>query len=617
MKHKTQSFQKLPRLESAIGAVSLAITLGCMLLLQTTAYGQSGNHVFEGAEATNYGSLDLATPVDQSWSTSRGATPGYFSAVGTASYTSPADADANIDGYVKHYADAANQAFSFPVGTGADYRELSVSGTRTATAELGVAWIVGDPTSTADPTAPNAGNHAVTSFGTGITAVSTTGQWDWQDLSSDAVGSTVTVSIPDVTAFAAAPNLRLVGWDGTEWVNLSGTTGASANTEDNTLSGTMISGITAIGIGAGESPIDYSDGTAFTTVYAAYADANNDGTPDGTGSVWLGTSVSSDFVDASNAAATGDASGDDGFVMPPITGATLDHTVTLSAADATTVFYSVRMVYSGTNAGSASSGTIDLTGSYIFAAAGSQTITLSPAALDGFQGTIDYRVVAASSASDAAAAITGTSFTNGEVEDYQRIYTSPLPVDLLSFSADWQGSNAVITWETASELNSSHFDVERSFDGSGFEYIGTVGSKATGGNSNARLVYTYTDLGVKARTTKNVYYRLIQTDFDGASEVFGPAPLRVNRTTETSIALFPVPAQNEVTVQTTGLDEGVNYTLRVIGNLGNTVQESTFLSGRSYNKTILDISSLPSGVYRVTVEGGNLQGEVEKFIKID
>ena len=208
-----------------------------------------------------------------------------------------------------------------------------------------------------------------------------------------------------------------------------------------------------------------------------------------------------------------------------------------------------------------------------------------------------------------------TSFTDPDIS--QSSSTLPLPVELLYLTADWQGEDAVVEWETASELNNSHFDVERSFDGSGFEYIGTVGSKATGGNSNQRLVYTYTDLGAKARTMKNVFYRLIQTDFDGASEVFGPALLRVNRTTETSIALFPVPAQNQVTVQTIGLDEGVNYTLRVIGNLGNTVQESTFLSGRSYNKTILDISSLPSGVYRVTVEGGNLQGEVEKFIKID
>jgi hypothetical protein len=40
--------------------------------------------------------------------------------------------------------------------------------------------------------------------------------------------------------------------------------------------------------------------------------------------------------------------------------------------------------------------------------------------------------------------------------------------------------DAVVEWETASELNNSHFDVERSFDGSGFEYIGTVGSQATG-----------------------------------------------------------------------------------------------------------------------------------------
>jgi hypothetical protein len=254
MKYKTQSFRKLPRLKSAIGAVSLAITLGCMLLLQTTAYGQSGNHVFEGAEGVNRGTKDLTISGDLNWSTFRGATPGYFSAVGTASYINAADTP-HVDGYVKHYADAANQAFSFPVGSSIDYRELIVSGTRSDTAELGVAWIVGDPTSTADPTAPNAGNHAVTSFGTGITAVSTTGQWDWQDLSSDAVGSTVTVSIPDMTALGAAADLRLVGWDGTEWVNLSGTSGASGNTEDNTLSGTMIAGITALGIGKGETDV--------------------------------------------------------------------------------------------------------------------------------------------------------------------------------------------------------------------------------------------------------------------------------------------------------------------------------------------------------------------------
>jgi hypothetical protein len=193
--------------------------------------------------------------------------------------------------------------------------------------------------------------------------------------------------------------------------------------------------------------------------------------------------------------------------------------------------------------------------------------------------------------------------------------TQPLPVELLYLTADWQGEDAVVEWETASELNNSHFDVERSFDGSGFEYIGTVGSKATGGNSNARLVYTYTDLGVKSRTTKNVYYRLVQTDFDGASEVFRPARLGVNRTTETSIALFPVPASDFVTVQTKSLEEGENYVLNVVDNFGRTVQKTSFIAGRSYNNTILDISKLPSAVYWVQIVGDDLTMDTQKLIK--
>jgi hypothetical protein len=229
-------------------------TVGILLSLLLSVfqtYAQTGNHVFSGAEAGNFGIVDLATPGGQSWSTDRAALPGYFSAIGTASYTSPSDSKANVDGYVKHYATAANQPFSYPVGTGADYRELAISGTIPATSEIGVAWIVGDPSLNQDPTSQGApaGAHPIASVGTGIQSVSPVGQWDWQDLSNNAAGTTVTVSIPDMTSFSTAPNLRLVGWNGSQWVNLSGTTGASGNAENSTLAGTMISGITAIGIG--------------------------------------------------------------------------------------------------------------------------------------------------------------------------------------------------------------------------------------------------------------------------------------------------------------------------------------------------------------------------------
>lgn len=227
------------------------VVLASLIMMVGVVNAQTGNHVFSGGEATNYGTLDLA--LGGSWSTDRGATPGYFGAVGTASYTNASDAK-NVNGYVKHYANATNQAFSFPVGSGTDYRNLSLSGTRSASSIIATAWIIGDPSSTTDPTAPSAGMHATTAVGAGITAVSTVGQWDWQDISNDAAGVTVTVSLPDVSSLGAAADLRLVGWNGTQWVNLSGTTGASGTTENSTLSGTMISGITAIGVGKAGLP---------------------------------------------------------------------------------------------------------------------------------------------------------------------------------------------------------------------------------------------------------------------------------------------------------------------------------------------------------------------------
>ena len=211
---------------------------------------QTGNHVFSGAEANNFLIVDLATPGGQTWSTFRGATPGYFSAFGAAIYTGATDVDANVDGYVKHYATVADQGFTYPVGTGSDLRELTISGTRTATSEIATAWILGDPSGALDPTAPNAGAHPITLFDTAeIMQVTDIGQWDWQSISADSFGLTVTVSIPDMTGFAPAADLRLVGWDGTQWVNLSGTSGATGNTEDSLLTGTMINGITAITIG--------------------------------------------------------------------------------------------------------------------------------------------------------------------------------------------------------------------------------------------------------------------------------------------------------------------------------------------------------------------------------
>ena len=88
--------------------------------------------------------------------------------------------------------------------------------------------------------------------------MSKAGQWDWQvgenanlgdGTTGNGEGLIITVSIPDMTQFADASELRLVGWNGSSWVDLSGRSTATGNKENSKLSGSMIPGISAIAIG--------------------------------------------------------------------------------------------------------------------------------------------------------------------------------------------------------------------------------------------------------------------------------------------------------------------------------------------------------------------------------
>jgi hypothetical protein len=209
------------------------------------------NYVGSGGEFfTNELGYSFAT--SQTWKTDRSSIPGYFSWSQTSSTSSYSGLDDlhNIDGYVKKYG---KNAFVFPIGTGTEVRTLSIAekSSGLVTDAYAAAWIVGNPSEKPDPT--NSGDvHSTNSFSGAILGVSTEGQWDWQDLNGTGEGLVITVSIPAITAtgvFNRASNLRLVGWNGSVWKAL-GTTGASGLTNNSTLSGTMIAGIQAIGIGA-------------------------------------------------------------------------------------------------------------------------------------------------------------------------------------------------------------------------------------------------------------------------------------------------------------------------------------------------------------------------------
>lgn len=86
----------------------------------------------------------------------------------------------------------------------------------------------------------------------------------------------------------------------------------------------------------------------------------------------------------------------------------------------------------------------------------------------------------------------------------------PLPVQLISFSAQRAGSAVVCSWQTAQELANDRFVVERSADG---EKFGPVGTMAGRGTTATAQHYRFTDA---QPLTTVAYYRLRQVDTDGA-----------------------------------------------------------------------------------------------------
>ncbi len=88
-----------------------------------------------------------------------------------------------------------------------------------------------------------------------------------------------------------------------------------------------------------------------------------------------------------------------------------------------------------------------------------------------------------------------------------------LPVELLFFSATVNNQKQVIlNWATASELNNDFFTVERSIDGLNWEVVEFVN-----GNGTTPLRNDYSTTDIRPFTGLS-YYRLKQTDFDGAFE---------------------------------------------------------------------------------------------------
>ncbi len=175
--------------------------------------------------------------------------------------------------------------------------------------------------------------------------------------------------------------------------------------------------------------------------------------------------------------------------------------------------------------------------------------------------------------------------------------TTPLPIELLSFEANYQEGQGVLTdWVTASEMNNHYFVLQRSNNAIDFEDLTRIEGA---GNSNSILTYSYLDKYPYPGTS---YYRLKQVDFNGTisySEV---------RSVEFLIGQ-PYPNPTSGIIYLPMLPSiGENATIEIFNNLGQIILTLPY-------STTIDVSKMGRGYYTLKISTPQEQSYSYKFIK--
>lgn len=181
-----------------------------------------------------------------------------------------------------------------------------------------------------------------------------------------------------------------------------------------------------------------------------------------------------------------------------------------------------------------------------------------------------------------------------------------MPVSLTSFTAQKEGLSVQLRWNTVSEQNNSHFDVQRSTDGVAFLNIGKVNGA---GNSSKNLDYYFTDknpaMGVN-------YYRLNQVDFDGNNLLFNSVLVNTGFS-NTTMQIYAITNSSKVNVV-------INADHITIGQLifynvnGKKVYEQTTTLTKGINNISINLSDTNKGIFIVNYIANDLK-LIKKFVR--
>jgi hypothetical protein len=173
-----------------------------------------------------------------------------------------------------------------------------------------------------------------------------------------------------------------------------------------------------------------------------------------------------------------------------------------------------------------------------------------------------------------------------------------LPVNLISFNGALNGSIAKLNWVVSNEVNLSHYELERSSNGTSYAAIANVTAR---GNTSGLEDYIYQD-NIAGLGVNKIYYRLKIVDKNGVVKYSNIVIVRLNGIKISTI--YPNPIADFVRVE---LEAKVkeNAQIRIMDMSGKVVLtqlEPVQIGGNQI--TINGLGKLSRGTYIIEITTG-------------
>jgi hypothetical protein len=180
-----------------------------------------------------------------------------------------------------------------------------------------------------------------------------------------------------------------------------------------------------------------------------------------------------------------------------------------------------------------------------------------------------------------------------------------LPVTLMDFNAGYSNHQAILTWQTATELNNAYFVVQKSTAGTLFDSVGIV---LGAGNSTSLHHYSFLVPADKAGSNP-VYFRLKLVAFDGESSFSRVVMLAKDQPGSIPAAILsPNPSHGQIRLT---LNKQTTYPVwMTVYDQGSRLMYQKQVWGLT---TDINLSAMPKGIYLIRLyyqDGGTVTRQI-------